>query len=48
MSRDPRVFLDDIVEASDRIAAYLAGVDRDAFGSGFAPMSRLGLNVIAL
>jgi len=31
LSRDPLVFLDDILDSAGRIAEYLAGIDRDAF-----------------
>lgn len=34
MSREPLVFLDDILDAADRIAEYLTGVDRDEFVGG--------------
>ena len=31
MSRDPRLYLDDIIEAIDVIADYMAGISRDEF-----------------
>ncbi|MDT7909870.1 DUF86 domain-containing protein [Thermus sp.] len=33
MSRDPRLLLEDILLACDRIMAYTQGMDREAFGN---------------